>query len=138
VDLGKRRNATSGDPEQHLIAQQIDWDEGYIRQPPGTFQYGNIRVKDDAAFRAFLKGELSNDVLQEGARGGRPPEYVWDEVWTHICLRIAKDYRPATLSKLVSDIQQFYLDRFGKEPADSLVKQKFRKLFKGLSSLNES
>jgi hypothetical protein len=66
------------------------------------------------------------------ARTGRPEEFPWDDIWIETCRRIHTNGVPRTQAELIAYLQQWCEGEFGKQPADSTLKLKIRKLFAAL------
>jgi hypothetical protein len=66
------------------------------------------------------------------ARTGRPAEFDWDEVWAEICRSVHDEGLPERQAKLIERVQQWCEDRYGKQPSDSTLKPKIRKVYEAL------
>lgn len=127
-----RRAASQRDPVQDLVPGNINWSEGRLVHS-GSFSYDEIEVRDDNNFKRFTRGErLAEEESSSQRSGGRPPSWDWDEIWTYVCLRIATDKRPRSLSQLVAEVAEFCERKYGREPAESTLKGKFSKLVEQL------
>lgn len=66
------------------------------------------------------------------ARSGRPEGFQWDDVWIETCRYIHENGVPATDAELMRHLQEWCENQFGKQPGDSTLKPKLRKLFRVL------
>lgn len=68
--------------------------------------------------------------------GGRPTEYDWDSFTMEI-IRIANtpDGLPDAQAELIRSMQQWFLDKFQQEPAESSIKSKVSKIYRYLEQV---
>lgn len=67
-------------------------------------------------------------------KGGRPVEYDWDSFMLEIVRRANDlDGLPDSQAELVRDMQQWFVDNFNAEPAESSIKVRISKIYKYLT-----
>jgi hypothetical protein len=114
-------------------------DEGYIAVPenlgsyitriPGFVYVGREREQDQKPVEPnFVKTPT----------GGRPEKFLWDDIWIETCRYLHNNGVPATRAELMKYLQQWCEDHLGKQPADSTLKLKIRKLFVALERPDEN
>ena len=76
---------------------------------------------------------LREDSDQDKSKGGRPREYDWDAFTIEI-IRIANtpDGLPKTQAELIEKMFQWCQEEWGREPAESSVKNRISKIYNGL------
>jgi hypothetical protein len=107
-------------------------DEGYIAVPENLGS--RIMVIPGFTYIGRERGE-SHEPEQlrfATARSGRPEEFAWDDIWIEICRQIYEGGVPATAAELMRHVQGWCEIQFGKQPGDSTLKPKLRKLFVAL------
>lgn len=118
--------------------------------PPLTIEPNNINAEKTVAYRAngqvrILREELDAELAkadttastnagreepQTKKRGaGRLPQYEWDEFWREV-VRIANtsDGLPKTQAELVKHMANWCLNKWGREPSLSVIKEKLQPL----------
>ena len=66
------------------------------------------------------------------ARTGRPEEFPWEDIWIEVCRFIHENGIPTTHAELIQYLQQWCENRYGRQPGDSTLKPKVRKLYGAL------
>ena len=113
---------------------EIDWDTGYVTLDPS---YAGSPV-EPLPIIPFIEREELDGCFNIGAhrsgtinrrRGGRPPQYEWDEIWVEECRRVHEDGLPRTRKKFVDGMQRWFADN-GDEAVDPrTIEKKLSKLF---------
>lgn len=87
-------------------------------------------------FQAPLPWATQIDELPSPAKnqGGRPPEYDWDSFMMEIVSRANSiDGLPETQADLIRDLLSWFSETYGREPAESAVKQRVSRIYKYLA-----
>jgi hypothetical protein len=93
-----------------------------------AFIFSNITVSTADLFR--LLPPPSGTIVERTARGGRPPKYRWDDFFAEIIVRADLDGLPETQAGLVRNMAEWCLDKWGDEPAESVLKEKISPIYK--------
>jgi hypothetical protein len=61
--------------------------------------------------------------------GGRLPQYEWDEFWAELIIKLHFDGFPRNQAELVSQAMQICESLWGKEPVESVLKEKITRIY---------
>jgi hypothetical protein len=128
-----------------LIPSRIDWRAGRIHVYDGGRDIANLRILNDEWLRSIVLGQPitapSKPARAEPparSRGGRPEDYPWDDIWIEVCRYIHYRGLPPTQAELMRHLQQWCENRLDKQPGDSTLKPKLRKLYEALHRDDEN
>lgn len=135
-------DGVSGDPVRikkfkwaHLEVN--DKGEFYSRKKPGKIAYNDLRLRRTDLMRLWPVDGAPAPVMVEPDRGGRPPEFKWDEM-KEVARELVRSkgfpgksnaYFPSK-SQFAEAIQQEFADRFDQHPEDSTVRGRCAKWLK--------
>lgn len=93
--------------------------------------YGQIRIKFDELKKIFpIKKAKTTPTLKPKSKAGRDPQYKWDEIFEEVAKYIIRNPDcPQYQDKLNGEMQQWYNNKYKKEPVKSRMHDKLKPIF---------
>ena len=116
-----------------------DWDE-YDTFTSSTKTYVNIMINSNdliSHFRKKIDGQypldyrapISNSQFNPIERRGRKPKFNWEEFLTEIIVRADLDSLPEKQADLENEMASWCLDKWGKEPSNSMIRKRISPIY---------
>jgi hypothetical protein len=145
VDFVERLERPFGEPDRfHIVLNRdldipaalwdlrlYDWREDCLRspwdvQPHACFRWVCVSTEQLAS---ALRDEASP--IERSPRVGRLPTYNWEDFYIEIVVRADRpDGLPATQAELVRQMASWCEDKWGKQPAESMLKEKISRIYR--------
>lgn len=65
---------------------------------------------------------LEPPTIEPRNRGGRPRQWRWDDMYVEIIVRASADRLPETQADLERDMADWFMESFGDQPSDSMIR----------------
>ena len=92
------------------------------------FTFTNITVSTADLFR--ISPPPPGVTVKQTPRGGRLPKYRWDEFFAEVIVRADLDGLPETQAELVGKMAEWCLEKWGEQPADSVLKERIAPIYR--------
>ncbi len=107
-----------------------------VPPPPRTpfVMFTDVRVWDRNTWQKRKTQTAPGDMVSAEQKKpvGRPEKFEWDEFWSEVALKAEFEGLPETQAKLQDDMLAWCLQTWGREPAESTVKNRLSDLYERL------